>query len=444
MSQSTDQRDPSAGTEPSPVENRVCPFCGSINEVQESPCPRCGMEDSATTRQATKARIGPWYVLQSRNPAAPGMRFSTLLALVKRGQVTAHAVVRGPTTHQLWQFAGDVKGLSREFGLCWSCGEKIETSASLCPHCQRMQEPPAYPDMLLDGGAPPSPPRAAKPSEPAPRQPEPQAPRSDIFDAPAEPPPAPKRPAPAPVPAAVRGGEILSAKELATAFQINFAPDDGSKAHPGPKPKRRRSYAKFAAAALLLLTAGAAAGALYLRPDWREQSLTWAVDSYRDLRDRMKNEPASELESDLPDMLKTTPDDRVPDEAPDAVVARSADPDGADAALPPVRAAPAPATAEARTVAQAPVQQAPVVAPPPVAKTPEPAPAPEMEVRRPVPADPAAQLEKARLLWHSAIDAEGRREFTEAVRLYQQIQDLPRDVWPGGLELRLANARKRM
>src|SRR4051812_7675200 len=54
----------------------ICPFCGTQNSGPNEPCQRCTMEDTAATRQATKARIGPWYVLQARNPAAPGMKFS--------------------------------------------------------------------------------------------------------------------------------------------------------------------------------------------------------------------------------------------------------------------------------------------------------------------------------------------------------------------------------
>ena len=128
----------------------VCPFCGTVNPNASQPCPRCTMEDTPATRQATKTRIGPWYVLQSRNPAAPGMRFATLLALVAKGQITPKSVVRGPTTHQLWRFAAHVRGLSREFGLCYSCGEQIERQSTLCPHCERSQEPPPNPDTLLE------------------------------------------------------------------------------------------------------------------------------------------------------------------------------------------------------------------------------------------------------------------------------------------------------
>jgi len=143
----------------------VCPYCGQLRPPNNDPCPHCTMEDSPATRQATKARIGPWYVLQTRNPAAPGMKYTTLLALIHRGHVTPRSVVRGPTTHQLWRFAAHVRGVSREFGLCYSCGGAIENSASLCPRCQRSQDPPPDPDTLLAAAAARSAP--ASPGPPA-------------------------------------------------------------------------------------------------------------------------------------------------------------------------------------------------------------------------------------------------------------------------------------
>lgn len=149
-----------------PLEGRhVCPFCGTLNETMDGPCPQCTMSNTAETRKATKSRIGPWYVLQSRNPAAPGMRYETLLGFVHKGRVKARSIVRGPTTHQLWRFACQVKGLSREFGLCYSCGGSIEHEAQLCPQCNRLQDPPADPDTFLEGqGASP----AAANARPAP------------------------------------------------------------------------------------------------------------------------------------------------------------------------------------------------------------------------------------------------------------------------------------
>src|SRR5665213_3200966 len=112
------------------------------------------MENTPAARKATKARIGPWYVLQARNPAAPGMKWETLLAFVQKGRVKPQSIIRGPTTHQLWRFAAHVKGLSREFGVCYSCGGAIEPSANLCSQCNRLQEPSLNPDTLLDSPEP--------------------------------------------------------------------------------------------------------------------------------------------------------------------------------------------------------------------------------------------------------------------------------------------------
>jgi hypothetical protein len=66
--------------------------------------------------------------------------------------VTARSVVRGPTTGQFWRHAARVKGVSREFGLCWSCGGDVAKSARACAACKRNQEPPADPDVLLEPG----------------------------------------------------------------------------------------------------------------------------------------------------------------------------------------------------------------------------------------------------------------------------------------------------
>ncbi len=46
-------------------------------------------------------------------------------------------------------------------------------------------------------------------------------------------------------------------------------------------------------------------------------------------------------------------------------------------------------------------------------------------------------LDEARRLWVSAIDAEARRDFPLAIRLFKEIKQLPREVWPAGLQLRL-------
>jgi len=130
----------------------VCPFCGTQRETDVGACLHCSLEDTPTTRSATRGKLGPWYVLQSRNPSAPGMNFATLMTLVQKGKVTARSVLRGPTTGQFWRHAAKVKGVSREFALCWNCGGDIAKNARACPSCKRLQEPPLNPDVLLENG----------------------------------------------------------------------------------------------------------------------------------------------------------------------------------------------------------------------------------------------------------------------------------------------------
>ena len=113
----------------------VCPFCGTQRDSDVGACMHCSLEDTPTTRSATRSKLGPWYVLQSRNPSAPGMNFATLMVLMQKGRVTARSVLRGPTTGQFWRHAAKVKGVSREFGLCWNCGGDIARNARACAHC---------------------------------------------------------------------------------------------------------------------------------------------------------------------------------------------------------------------------------------------------------------------------------------------------------------------
>src|SRR4051812_36298191 len=79
-----------------PRGKHVCPYCGHVNDKAGAACGRCTMQDTPATRAATKQRIGPWYVLQSRNPSAPGMKWAVLIALVGKGQITPRSIVRGP------------------------------------------------------------------------------------------------------------------------------------------------------------------------------------------------------------------------------------------------------------------------------------------------------------------------------------------------------------
>jgi hypothetical protein len=294
----------------------VCPFCGQQKSASSEPCPRCTMEDTPATRQATKARIGPWYVLQNRSPSAPGMKFATMLWLVNKGHITPRSIVRGPTTYQLWRYAAHVRGLSREFGLCYSCGGEIDKSASICAHCERPNDPPSSPDVLLDvrDGAPPPP--MAPVRETAPRPPV----MREVGDAPdprreaeaRRKPPAPVRDDAhehqdepdehADVAATVGaepshaermrlhneivvrqrqdilrrggGGRMVSAMDLAAALQDPSEAADGS----------RRWGALNLLLFFLVLFGGAAAAVLYLKPEYRQPTAKWVSGTWNTIR----------------------------------------------------------------------------------------------------------------------------------------------------------------
>src|SRR5690242_13016034 len=57
------------------AQHVVCPFCGTVNQASAKACRQCGMENNQATRTATRAKIGPWFVWQARNPSAPGMNW---------------------------------------------------------------------------------------------------------------------------------------------------------------------------------------------------------------------------------------------------------------------------------------------------------------------------------------------------------------------------------
>jgi hypothetical protein len=216
------------------------------------------MPDTPLTRRSTQARLGPWYVLQDRNPAAPGMSFATLLTHVRKGQITSSSIVRGPTTQQMWTFAARTRGLSREFGLCWRCAAEIPPTADLCPDCHHPQQPPA-PDaahLLLD----PATPSSSTPAAPSP-------------------------------PTLGLGDTLISVQDLATAFNLKLAPeplprtpptraDDPDLIAPAEeqetltRPGHPRRRLKLLCVVLLILATGVAI-LLYTREDPRLSAMTW-------------------------------------------------------------------------------------------------------------------------------------------------------------------------
>lgn len=421
----------------------VCPFCGNVNENRDGACPRCSMENTPLTRQATRARIGPWSVLQSRNPSAPGMKYSTLLALVKKGQVTPRSIVRGPTTHQLWRFASKVKGLSREFGLCWGCGQEVEHTAAVCPHCQRSQEPPAAPDVLVEGKTPVS------ASLPVRREIKPEF-RNPVSAAESSYRPE-VRPVIEPVRAEVPRREAAPLRDNPlvagvvpevlppvpqTAAERRAALEAAAMREGGlPFPRRadatsnrsRMGRVIFVLGFMVLVTVG---GWLWVDEASRQSVMQWlhlskSSDSVNGVVN--PNDPSTGTPQ-LPHSNVRSFENITPPPLPTAGTgARSTTPSN----VTPTPVAPPPAPAP---VAPRPVAPAPAASPSGTA----------VPSNGGVDISVDGDIERSRALWRSALDAERRDDPAEALKFMEQIKKLPPAAWPGGLDVHMEAAKAKL
>jgi hypothetical protein len=454
------------------VEGRyVCPFCGAVREQAEGSCPRCTMESTAATRQATKSRIGPWYVLQTRNPAAPGMKFETLLTFVRKGRVKARSIVRGPTTHQLWRFAAHVKGLSREFGVCYSCGEGVDKTANICPHCNRLQDPPVNPDVFLESQE--SETKAAG-SQPVYREigatplvaedivAPPEGAHAKVDPADPKPlPPGPKLPL-------KKGADgFLTAADLAAAFKLDFeepkgrrhstktqvAPIAMSRENPG-RPARRRKRRGFRTVLLLLLLGAVGAFAYQYRKDaafhaqadhWFAVGMDWSKQKWGEIQQATNKPSQAAPKATHPKPL---------------FVDRGAGDDSKNAATQPLATEPsvkpspwdqlygqpgAPESQSAATKAEVKSEPKNEAAPAASVKVDEPTPGTgTVTIEPPRPAAREGGIDDVHTLYRAAIDAEAQGDYTTAVKKYEQIKEFSKDLWPRDLDLRLKLAREQL
>lgn len=457
----------------------VCPYCGSVNDVDEGPCPSCTMENSAAGRKATKGRIGPWYVLQKRNPAAPGMKFETLLSFVHRGRIKPHSIVRGPTTHQLWRFAAQVKGLSRQFGLCYSCGSSLATDAAVCPQCNRPQGLPAQPDVFLESAdGEPAPemrevtPAASEVAAPsAVDSPQPATPHAaDALHADphhessngehdiiipslgeAELPTPDLPPGPRERLSSFRRERAGFSQRIDPLYEEDAPEDDSDDSYsPSPvgpafvaparpmRPAPRRRMWIEAVVFLIVLGAAAVSGLFYVDPHLEAQTQSWLDRGLRIVGISAGSKPSDAQPAPSPD--GTSPSQQIPPAAPLPFI---------PPALPPAPQPSPTVSAPAPSPAPAPSTAAPTS--PPITQV-DPAPAtPDVpSAADPAPSDESSSstdnggddpFTRSRTLRNRAIDAENSGNYAEAVSLFEQIKQLPREAWPGDLELRLKAAR---
>jgi hypothetical protein len=365
-----------------PAIECLCPFCGSFNRGVGQPCQHCRTEDTTAARAAARKRVGPWFVLQSKNLAAPGIGFVALLAMIRQGIVTDRSVIRGPATGQLWRLAGKVRGISREFGQCYGCDGELSVLDPLCPHCQRPQSLPADVDATEEPTPAPRPTPAAAPTPGA------YVPSADRGHR-----PPPKQ-------------DLLTPRDLAKAFSLGFGAPAG---HPTDAPQtlsdvslndllpRSASFARPKPGTLAKVVAGVV---VVIAGGW---SISRAL------------------------MPRPT--------GPVDIVSFTGDRVGVTPTAPASAAPTYPQPTYARATPASPVVPVAMVRP----AVAEPAAVPAAASFEPMSA--AAEDDPKRLM-SLALDAEARGDYAAAVTHYERIESLSSDQWPADLRARLKVARR--
>ena len=114
-----------------------CPFCGQPVSPGLSRCEQCMLPLDERTLGSLVRLMGPWFVLESKTPSAPGVAWAKFCDLIAKGRIRPDSVVRGPSTGGLWKLAQDTPSVATRLGLCWSCHspQPPDRSHSECSEC---------------------------------------------------------------------------------------------------------------------------------------------------------------------------------------------------------------------------------------------------------------------------------------------------------------------
>jgi hypothetical protein len=308
-------------------------------------------------------------------------------------------------------------------GVCYDCGQAISKLAPRCPSCGQSQEPPMNPDALLE--------TLEDPTHRAPVMREISGGDTTAAPLPTDDPElqlqlvAPsgtptrrdQRPRVAAPADPVGDDAILTAKELATAFQLGVGPQATRRRH-------RRQLVRTALAVLFVAVVGIAIWA-YNQPQIRSQAAGYLGRAVAWFEETTKPAPAG-LEDDQPLSPISNPN------------AASTDP------LSSAERRPTPAIVDRVPDPEPTPRPSPIPTP-----TPQPGPVPSGNTPPSIAAiDPALAnlppIEQSRALYRRAIDAMAREDFATALRLLEAIETLPRNVHPGDLSSRLAIVRQKL
>lgn len=114
----------------------VCPFCGVLQDTSEDEvCGVCSRLIGRSTLVVAENEMGPWWIRREKYPFRPGMTYDHIADYARNGKIDERTIIRGPTTKQLWDIAGRVKGIAHLMGRCHACGVKVDPSSRSCTAC---------------------------------------------------------------------------------------------------------------------------------------------------------------------------------------------------------------------------------------------------------------------------------------------------------------------
>jgi hypothetical protein len=125
----------------------LCPYCGHAQEASDR-CGECGGLFEPLSIKATQISMGPWYIRDRNRPFHPGCSFEILRRQIDAGRIKPTTILRGPTTHQLWDIARNVPGVAHLIGYCHKCNTKVSRDERKCPKCEAPFRTPNQRDEL--------------------------------------------------------------------------------------------------------------------------------------------------------------------------------------------------------------------------------------------------------------------------------------------------------
>ncbi len=112
----------------------LCPYCGNT-QTRADRCEACGGYFEPLSRQATQIAMGPWFVRDRQQPFRPGCSYETIKKMIAAGRITPTTIIRGPSTHQFWSLARNIRGISHLLGYCHNCHAHVKATDMACATC---------------------------------------------------------------------------------------------------------------------------------------------------------------------------------------------------------------------------------------------------------------------------------------------------------------------